>query len=358
MATFSFSDLSAIYPQQFMNDLRPQVQRKCPTLATLAMKKSMTGQNIQWATSFAGQVADNVNPDGGVMLTAVSDQRINAQLNYGYVSAPVKVTTKAQMLANASGPAYAYLDSLIAQNFMEAVNAACKKINQQIFSGTGSSNQLNGLSGAIAASGIYATINPSTYTNWASTSQGNSGSLRSLTLQLMKAQTSAISLVSPFGRPDLVICAPAVFNALENLFDGTLQTQAGKVDLAAGKVQTNGGLIDARGFRAMTWLSQKLTFIEDPDCTNTAVTNTANCMYFLNSDSVELQYLDPAPVGQYMADQRVVAATEQSMGSLAGLKFDFRARGRTTFADEFDILTGLNLVVKDRAACGILFDVQ
>lgn len=357
MATFSFNDLSAIYPQQFMNDLRPQIQRKCPTLSTLAMKKSMTGQNIQWAVSFAGQVADVVNPDGGAMITAAADPRVNAQLNYGYVSAPVKVTTKAQMLAQASGPAYSYLDGLIAQNLMEALNAACKKINQQIFSGTGSGQQLTGLSSAIAGSGTYAGISASTYSNWASTSQGNAGALRSLTLALMKTQTSTIATNSPVGRPDIAICTPSVFNALETLFDGTLYTQAAKADLAPGKVMTSGGLIDARGFRAMTWLSQKVTFIEDPDCTNTAVTNTSNCIYFLNSESVELQYLDPAPM-PYMPDQRVVSASEQGMGSLGALKFDFRARGRTSFADEFDILTGLNLVVKDRAACGILFDVQ
>jgi hypothetical protein len=160
MATFSFNDLSGIFPQEFMNDLRSQVQRKCPALSVLAMKKSMTGQNIQWAVSFNGQVAANVDPDGGNLLTAASDARTKGQLDYGYVSAPISVTTKAQMLGyNATGPAY--LKGMVAQNLMEALTACSKYINQQIFNGTGSSNQMTGLSTAVAASGIYATINPS-----------------------------------------------------------------------------------------------------------------------------------------------------------------------------------------------------
>jgi hypothetical protein len=360
MATFSFSDMSAVFPQQFMNDLRPQIQRKCPTLSVLQMKRSMTGQNIQWATSFAGQIASNVNPDGGSLLTAVADPRTAAQLGYGYVSAPIKVTTKDQMLAANSvangGPGF--LNGLIAQNLSEAVQAACKYINQQIFSGTGAGNQLTGLSLAVAGSGTYATIAPSgSYAGWVATSQGNAGSLRSLTLALIKTQASTIAAISPKGRPDMAICTSAVFNTLENLFDGTVYTQAGRNDLQWGKVMTNAGMINARGFRSLAWVSAGITFIEDPDCTNTAVTNTSNCIYFLNSDSVELQYLDPAPV-PYMPDQQVVAASEQGMGQLGSLKFDLRARGRTTMADEFDIVAGLNVVVKDRPATGILFDVQ
>lgn len=360
MAIFSFSDMSAVFPQQFMNDLRPQIQRKCPTLSVLAMKRSMTGQNIQWAISVSGQAAANVNPDGGNLLTAVADPRTNAQLNYGWVGAPIRVTTKDQMLAANSvangGPGF--LNGLIAQNLMEAVQQSCKFINQQIFNGTGSSNQMNGLSGAVAGSGAYAGITPNApYTNWVSTSQGNSGLLRSLTLALIKSQASTIATNSPKGRPDLAVCTPALFNTLENLFDGTIYTQAGRNDLQFGKVMTNAGMINARGFRTLAWVSAGITFIEDPDCTNTAVTNTANCIYFLNSESVELQYLDPAPV-PYMPDQQVVAAQEQGMGQLSGLKFDLRARGRTNLSDEFDIVAGLNVVVKDRAATGILFDVQ
>jgi hypothetical protein len=355
MATFSFADMSASYPQLY-RELRPQIQRKAPLLRVLNMKKAITGQNIGWDVTFSGQAAAVVNSDGGNLLTAASDPQVAATLGYGNYSAPVKVTTKAQWTGAAQNSAD-FLQNLIDRNMNEAINALVKKINQDIYAGA-AGNALTGLSLAVAATGTYANIAQSSYSNWASTSQGNSGSLRSLTLALIKTQASTIASVSPHGRPDIAVCTPSVFNALENLFDGTVYTQAGKNDLVWGKVMTNGGLIAVSGFRTLAWMSAGITFIEDPDCTNTAVTNTANCMYFLNSQSVEMQFLPPADVSGYMPDQKVIQAVEQDLGPLANLQLDFRARGRSNFSDEFDILTMLNLVVKDRAACGILFDVQ
>lgn len=355
MAIFSFADLSASMPQLY-RELRPQIQRKVPLLRVLNMKKSVTGQNIGWDITSSGQVADVVNTDGGNMLTAASDPQTAATLGYGAYSAPVKVTTKAQWTGAAQNSAD-FLQMLIDRNVQEAVNQLVKKINQDLYIGA-AGNAMTGLSTAVASTGIYANINQSNVSAWASTSQGNSGSLRSLTLALIKTCASTIATSSPHGRPDIVVCQPSVFNALENLFDGTLYTHAGRGDLQFGKVMTNAGLIAATGFRSLVWQSAGLTFIEDPDCKNSAVTNQSNCMYFLCSQSVEVQFLPPADVSGYMPDQKALAAVEQDLGPLANLQLDFRARGRATFADEFDITTMLNLVVKDRAACGILYDVQ
>lgn len=356
MATFSFADLSASMPQLY-RELRPQMQRKAPLLRVLQMKAVSTGQNIGWDITTAGQAAAAVNPDGGNLVTAASDPQAAATLGYGAYGAPVKVTTKAQWTGAAQNNAD-FLKNLIDRNVAEAVNALVKKVNQDIYVGTGASNQMTGLSSAIAATGTYANIAPGSVPAWISTSQGNSGSLRALTLALIKTQASTIATVSPHGRPDIAVLTPSVFNTLENLFDGTIYTQAGKNDLQWGKVMTNGGLIAVSGFRTLVWMSAGITFIEDPDCSNSAVTNTANCIYFLNSQSVEMQFLPPANVSNYMPDQKVIAAVEQDLGPLANLQLDFRARGRTTLADEFDLLTMLNVVVKDRPACGVLFDVQ
>lgn len=357
MATFSFADLSASYPQLY-RELRPQMQRKTPLLRVLPVKAVNTGQNIGWDVTFAGQVANSVNLDGGNFLTAAADPQVAATLGFGAYSAPVKVTTKAQWTGAAIGaPGYDFLSNFIQRNMVEGMNALVKKLNQDLYIGA-AGNSMTGLSSAVASTGTYANISQGSQAGWASTSQGNSGSLRSLTLALIKAQISAIAIASPKGRPDIAVMQPAVFNTLEGLFDGTLYTQAGRNDLQFGQVMTNGGLVKATGFRSLYWASGGITFIEDPDCVNSAVTNTNNCIYFLNSDSVEVQYLPPAGVSNWMSDQKVVEAAEQDLGQLAGLQMDFRARGRQIYADEFDLTCSLNLVVKDRAACGILYDVQ
>lgn len=360
MAIFSFNDLAAAYPTFYAGDVRPQMQRKAPLLRYLPVKACSTGDSARWLTSFAGQSTGNVNIDGGNFLTATADPRVPATLAFGAISAPMKVTTAAQWKASAQSVQPNLMD-LFGQNLMEGLNTSVKLINQQLFSGTGpaAGNQLTGLSSAVAATGTYAGIAQGTYANWASTVKGNSGTLRALTLALIKQTTSAIAGVSPYGRPDFAVMGSALFDVFEGLFDGTLYTQAGKNDLLFGQVMTNGGkIIQSTGFRTLYWASQGITFLEDPDCTDTAQTNAANVIYFLNSSAVEVQYLVPTSVGQYVADQKSMQAMEQGLGGLGGLLFDFRMRPRTQYSDEGDITCALNVVVKDRAATGLLCDVQ
>jgi hypothetical protein len=359
MAIFSFSDLSAAYPSFYAGELRPQMQRKAPLLRYLPVKPCSTGDSARWLTSFAGQTSGNVNIDGGNFITAAADPRVPATLALGAVSAPAKVTTAAQWKASAQSVQPNLMD-LFGQNLMEGLNAAVKLINQQLFNGSGSSNQLTGLSSAIASTGTYANIAQSTYANWASQTKANGGTLRSLSLALIKQTTTAIAQNSPYGRPDFAVMPSALMDVLEGLFDGTLYTQAGLNNVAqGGVVKTNGGqIVQSTGFRTLYWASQGITFIEDPDCTNTAQTNANNAIYFLNSNAVEIQYLVPTSVGQYVSDQKSMQAQEQGLGGLGGLLFDFRMRPRTQYSDEGDITCALNVVVKDRAACGLLADVQ
>lgn len=359
MAIFSFNDLASAYPQFYGGEVRPQMQRKAPLLRYLPTKACATGDSVRWLTSFAGQSAGNVNIDGGNFLSAVADPRVPATLAMGAVSAPMKVTTAAQWKANAQSVQPNLMD-LFGQNLMEGLNAAVKLINQQLFNGTGSANQLTGLSSAVAATGTYANISQSTYTNWASQTKANGGSNRSLTLALIKQTTTAIAQNSPYGRPDFAVLPPALMDTLEGLFDGTLFTKAQEAgNFQAGVVRTNGGqIVQSTGFRTLYWASQGITFIEDPDCTNTAQTNANNVIYFLNSNAVEIQYLVPAGMGQWVADQKSMQAQEQGLGGLGSLLFDFRMRPRTQYSDEGDVTCSLNVVVKDRAACGLLADVQ
>ncbi len=356
MSIFSFADMSASYPQLY-RELRPQIQRKAPTARQLQWKPVTTGQNIGWDLTFSGQAASSVNADGGNLLTATADPQVAATLGYGAYSAPIRVTTKAQWTGAAQNSA-SFLENMIERNTQEALNALVKLINQDIYSGAGG-NAMTGMSTAIAATGIYANVNQSSYANWASYSAGNSGSLRSLTLALIKTMTSTIATNSPVGRPDYASCPPAIFNALETLFDSNfrLNSQYGE-RVQMGVVNTSGGLIKATGFRSLFWENQNLTIIEDPDCKNTAVTNQSNIVYAWNSASIEMNFLPPAGVSNYMPDQKIMQAVEQDLGPLANLQLDFRARGRTTFSDEFDLLGMIQLAVKDRAATGLLFDVQ
>lgn len=378
MSVFDMASLAASFPQLY-RELVPQMQRKAPLLRCLPFKPSTTGQNIGWDVTFDGQAAGGVNLDGGALLSAAADPQVAATLGYAGYGAPIQVTTKAQWAGGAQDSA-SFLKNLIDRNLNEAVMKTVKAMNIDLYAGTGSSAGVGttfaSLSTAVTSSGSYATINSATsgQGNWVSTVQGNSGSLRSLTLALIKTLLSTVAKASPYGRPDWAVCPPAIFNALENLFDafthsyynplgGTVGVQmAGgrqdKMIMNPAVINTAGGQIQRTGFRALFWENAGVTFLEDPDCTNVGATNPNNVIYFMTSGAVEVQYLPPVDISNYMPDQKSVQAAEQDLGSLSSLKFDFRSRGRTKAADEFDILCAPQLVVKSRAACGLLQDVQ
>ncbi len=215
-----------------------------------------------------------------------------------------------------------------------------------------------GLVNAVLPTGTYANIAQGTYSQWAAY-QDTNGSNRSLTLAMIKKAASTIATNSSVGRPDLAVLGCSLFDTLEGLFDYTssgpsaaMRFDIGNVEKNPGVVRTAGGLINAgTGFRTMYWANQGITFVEDPDC-------TANTMYLLNSNAVEIEYLVPANRTPYLMDATRAQAVEQDLGPIANLVFELIPRGRTAFADQFDLLTMMGVKVKNRAACGEIDHVQ
>lgn len=377
MATFSLADLSASMPQ-FYRELVPQIQRKAVLARLLPWKTPVDPKGPAWDVTFDGQAAAAVNPDGGSFVTATSDPQTAASLGWGAYSAPVKVTTKAEWVGKAHPGDYSWLQNLINRNVTEATEALVKLINQHIYSGTGSSNQMTGLSLAALNSGIYANINSATsgLTGWkCSITANNSGTPTNITLAQIKTDlaAAATNTNNPFGRPDICVMRSTPFNTLMNAFDAytqvPFQPSSGMISMpisgARARVTENpnvittaGGKITRTGFRVMRWDSEDLWIIEDPDTTHTGQTNATSTCYYLNSAAVHMEYLPPAGEPGYTSDARVIAAVEQDLGPIANLQFEVRPRGRSSFADELDLLGMMQLVVKSRAAIGYRTDIQ
>lgn len=374
MATFSLADLSASMPQ-FYRELVPQIQRKAVIARLLQWKTPVDPKGPAWDVTFAGQAAGEVNPDGGSFVTAASDPQVAATLGWGAVSAPIKVTTKAEWVGKAMPGDYSWLQNLIGRNAKEAAEALVKLINQRIYNGAGTGNQITGLSTAITNSGIYANINSSTYAGWkCSATSNNSGTPTNITLAQIKSDLATIASNdnNSMGRPDVLVMRSAPFNTLMNAFDaytqlvytptsGTLSMPVGsteRVSMNPNVLSTAGGKILRTGFRVMRWESEDLWIVEDPDCTHTAQTNATATGYYLNTSAVHMEYLPPAGEPQYGYNAQIQQGVEQDLGPIANLQFEIRPRGRTTFADELDLLTMHQLVVTSRAACGYRTDIQ
>lgn len=378
MAIFSYADFGSSFPQVWP-EVVGQTQRKAPALRILSevgrLKAGTTGDMMRWIARFSGQSAAAVNADGGAFVTAAADVRQPASLAYGSYSAPVQVTDAMRRLGSPSAGIPSQFNAYgmaASQNIKEACEALVKLIEQDLFAGLGTSNALTGMGTAITASGTYAAINSGTYTSWVSTVSGNSGVLRSLTINLMKAHLRTIAAASGQGRPDLAFCTPAVFDAVENLFDAYTQIQTTpqgglvvpgsnpeRVTKNPAVINLLGGQIKSDGFRALRWESGGVTFVECPDCTDPAATNPSNTIFFVNSGDIECNFPMPSgDDGQYSAPVQTVQAIEQGIGPLANLPFEMLARGRTKLAYEWDVTAWFGMRLKSRNAHGKLQDVQ
>ncbi len=377
MATFSIGDMSGAMSTVYRK-MVGQVQRKAPTFRLLAaigaLNRSNTGLNMTWDVKFSGQQAAAVNVDGGSFLTAASDVPVAASLAFGTYAAPVKVTDDMLWRGSVTGGLPADINPFadpIAINIKDGIEQWVKAVNQDIFAGAGTSNTLTGLYVAVNNSGTYASVNSSTYTGWKSTVDGNSGTLRSLTLALIKKNLRTVAVNSKLGRPDIAICTPAIMDAVEALFEAYTRINyspsdgmaapggAGeRVSMNPPVITTAGGRINADGFRVFHWQNQRLWFVEDPDCLYSGITNTTNVMYLLNSGDVELQYIPPPGANMYDTDPKVLQAAEQDMGPIANMQLELTKRGRTQYATELDITGKVGLKLNSRNAHAVLQDVQ
>lgn len=371
MAVYSITDMGAASSTVYRRKIT-QTQRKAPALRLLAglgcFNKGNTGINMTWTPKFSGQIAANPNLDGGAFITPASDTPVAASLGYGTYEAPARITDDAfwRLQQSAGIPSdFNTFSDLFMEARVDALQAAIKLAEQQLFSGSGSSNQQTGLSTAVASSGAYAGI---TNGQWVSTVLTNSGTLRPLTLTLMKTMLRTVAAASKAGRPPLVIAPPAMMDAVEALFDPFLQMPQPMSALGGvtkevltrnpGSVTTVGGQISMDGFRHFKWESAGVYFLEAPDCTNSAMTNPTNGMYFLNPDELSVDWLPPP--GQRVAamDAQAIAAVEQDFGALGDWQFEQVARGRIDHAEQFDLTAKLGLKLWSRNAHGWLGDVQ
>jgi len=377
MATFSVASFSGSFPSVYTK-LVATTQRKTPTLRLAAdlnkLQPNLSGDKMRWVVRFSGQASGAVNPDGGNFLTAAADDRQPAELAYGSYGAPIQVTDDMRRKAQSSAgvPAqFNVYDAVVGQTALEAMEALLKTLNQQIYAGSGSSSEMKGLAAIIAATGSYANIAQASYSAWASTVTANSGTLRSLTISLLKTHLRTVGAASSMGRPNIGTCQSAVFDALEALFTpytlmpfapqgGAVSPGMERAAMNPATINLPGGQIQNNGFRVLHWQSAGVYFVEDPDATDTGATNANNSIFFLNSDDFDLHYPPPATMqdGVYNIPAQRVTATEQGLGPLGQLPIEMMARGRQNYASNWDVTAWLGVALRARNAHGKLQDVQ
>lgn len=359
MAVFSVADFTtapSALPVQY-RELVNCVQRLSPIFRTLPLVDGATANNINFDVKLGGKVASTVVLDGGALPTATADIRRSVSLPYGEYAASMQLTDKLRRVLGATG-GHDFLKNAMSQDLVESMTATVKLMNQHIYSGTGATQQMLGLSTAVLASGAYGGLTDSTY--WVSTISENSGTPRTTTIPIIRTHLSAMATNSGnvYGRPDLAFCKPAIFDVVLGLFAVTtfVGIDAGGAVMNPPNFYTSYGTISNTGFRKFYWASEQITFIEDPDVTHTGSTNPTSGIYFVDSQAAVLEQLPPAET--LMTSAQTMAAAQELLGPIAGLVFELQPRGRTKTATEWDATAMVGLKIRQRGAVSWLGDLQ
>lgn len=371
MSVFSVADMGASLPTVYRKKLT-LAQRKTPTLRLFSqlglINQGTTGQAMTWQVKTSGQVAGNPNLDGGGFLTAASDLPNNVSVDYGSYEAPAKVTDdllwKAQAAAGIPSD-FSTMTNIMSEQVVDAISAALKLAEENVYNGASASRQMTGLSTAVAT-GAYGGL---TNAEWVSRVTVNGGVLRNATIALLKTELRTIATLYNGGRPNLALCPPGIMDVIEALFDPFLTmpspasattaiVKGERAIMNPGTIRTIGGDINMDGFRHLYWATGGVHFIEAPDCLNSAATNTTAGLYFLHTDCIGLDYLPPPGPTIAAPDAKAVAAIEQDMGAIASIPFEMIGRGRIEHSRQWDITAKLGLKLLDRRCASWLGDLQ
>lgn len=316
--------------QEYRGDVVRQINRKTSTLRMLRIVPG-EGKNIAWAPEFDGAIAETYS-EGADATNFGGDAQASATLTWGLYRSNFHVSNLAM-----DGAATSQTPEGNRQLWARALVNACSKlaseINADIFAGTGLSNKMTGLATAIAATGTYATIDRAVQTAWQSTVV-DPGVATSVTMALLRDDIRKIYEAS--GEvPDLAACNPSVFNKVGALFDNTRRQ--------FDSVRGGGGPVKLEfGFQAIE--CDGTVFFRDKDC-------TADAIYYLNSDYVEIQYLPSASQDKLVEAAGGMETPDDGFGPIPlGMKFDMLAKMGAS--EKAQVLWTGNLVVSKPNTCG------
>lgn len=222
MAVDTLALVSNALSQTFEKELARQFNR-ATVLASIVPAKAGGGKNAAWDTAFSGAtaatVAEGADVSGGEYA---SDVNVPAVLDWAHYRSSFSVTeTEIDAAASSVG-----IPTALEDIFGERINGSMTKlaalVNSDMFSGTGTDGSGNktivGLyGGSCDATGIYATINRATYSEWAGNVLANGSVARPLTTDLLA--TAEASIFTRSGKDfDFIIASPGVCRKYEALF--------------------------------------------------------------------------------------------------------------------------------------------
>ncbi len=328
-----FTTLSLVtLAQEFRGDVVRQINRRVATLKMLRIVEG-SGKNISWAPEGDGTIAETY-AEGVAPTDFAQDIQTSAYLNWSLYRANIHVSQLAMDAAVTSSSPEGNRQ-LWGRTLVNGTAKLAAHLNAEVFAGPGTTTRMAGLALAVGDAD-YATIDrtSSNYTFMASTIV-DPGTPTGITMALIRDDIRKIYEASG-TTPDLAACTPAVFNKVGALFDAT-RRQVDSVRGGAGQVKLE------FGFQALE--VDGTVFFRDKDA-------TAQCIYYLNSDHVEIQYLPSASQAMLIEASGGMIAADDGFGTVPlGMKYEMLAK--TGPSEKAEILWTGNLVVDRPNSCGV-----
>lgn len=331
----------------FDNDISSQINRSTVALQLLPVTDG-DSHNISWSVRFGTGIGKTAL-DGAVVNRTTDpqvDEKVPAQLNYGTYTETFGVGGQALAGAWATGNPLA-LKNLFAEELSDAAERFAKKVEIDLFTGSGSNGEMIGMNataGALRATGVYAGIDRAVKTQWAGTEMLNGGVGRALTLSLMRQMRRRIYVASG-AKPDLIITTPELHQKYGELI-GVQRRWMQDVTLRGTKITLDGGyqFLEFDG----------VPIIESVD----AVTGTMN---FINTRRLGVKVL-PDPMNQVtqpMGSVGVRGSEEEQLGMPnARLTARINPLGRDGDRYQFQLIAYLGLRNKQPNSGGIIADLD
>ncbi len=317
--------------QMFRGDVVRQINRQVQALKMVRIVAG-EGKNVAWVAESSGAIAENYT-DGLDASNYGGDAQASALLSWSLYRSAFHVTQLA-MDGAASSASPLGNHALWARQVVNGAAMLAQKLNQEFFAGAGTGTTMAGLAVAIGLDdNTYAGIERTANTYWQPTVV-DPGSLTPPTFALIRDDIRQIYEASG-ENPDVAMCSPAVFNVVGGLFDAT-RRQVDGIRTARGDIKLD------FGYSALE--VDGTVFVKDKDC-------TANTIYYLNSNYVELQYLPSASQDRMIDGLDLPVQADDGFGKVP-LGFKYEMLAKTGPSEKAEILATTQLVVSKPNTCG------
>jgi hypothetical protein len=352
MATQVLSDISSALSQLFAPELQRQFNRNS-VLAELLPKKNGNGKNVAWDVRFSRSTHAAAFTEGADVGASElqTDTTVPATLSWASYRVGFSLSgLSVAAAASSPGSAVELLDQF-QTNLEDAASDLVSQINAGLYSGAGTSSAVAGLvgAGAIAATGTYANVSRSTYSEWASNVLANGGTGRSLSKSLMD-QIEANIYTNSGQTPDLIVAHPSITQTYESLFDSISRVMVERGEIAALKAPNVSGaplIATNSGYTGLTY--KGIPIYRDRNC-------PATQMFFLNTGYTEIKVLPMVDMGTVtMSGNKPMSG---GPGNATGISAKVQSLAKNGDSDRFQLVTYLQLCVRRPNTCGVISDLQ